>query len=588
MIVAILLNRGVIQAVLVSGDITLSSAAATYQLDEPVDLHAELAFPDQEEATVSGVELIIERTTPTSTQTTVLHVFLPLNFSTTSSSTTETVDLSDPTIAPVGNGTLVVTTTFDGVEETTSGTLPDTLPPTTLPGIPGGKFKGLFSGPNNRIEYDIEWTPPEDPVFVGDYTVELKVHVVSQASIPGIVPNQEGLVPFSIEDTVPAAKVVTITSEGEAMGLDQFFLVVAGTDQGSSEPPLTVSVSGAIITTTTMQTIDTMPAILRKMHGLDKVRANPATHVMLAQVPGGQPQGDLVFEFDITYPSAPLVETTAVLPVVGARSNRNYFLQPGTNFTGLGVIPNDPSLVNQLKQAAPNVNPAFQDMLGGPLFPADLADVVDTVFAFGFNNTFTEDDFPPGPLPVSNPGGWLYYGTPDPLAGGSAIDGGLTVMEPYQGMIFKTREKVTSVDVFEMVDVAGFVDKKPVPIKMTVSGPFLDTGDNPQLPPTKQLRVGWNLVAPHIEEDVSFELVYQDAVVPIHIATRALSFIRQVDAVESGPDVVAEIVSEFALATFNALIRPQFSYWTRINEFFEGVSGSETLRRPILTPAGAD
>ena len=195
-IVAVLLNRGMVHAVLSSGDVKLflkpSPTSNLTILTQPRLLGAELLFPN-ETSTLNGVQLVIKRTTPTTTATTTLDVFLPVT-----STTSTIVDLSNPIIAKVGTGTLIVTVSFSDVFRKSGRTLPSTLPdlcPSPTNPECGGDFKGIGTGA--KIIYEISWTPPANAAYVGDYTAELKAHVVDLSNSQGII-NSSGLVGFTI------------------------------------------------------------------------------------------------------------------------------------------------------------------------------------------------------------------------------------------------------------------------------------------------------------------------------------------------------------------------------------------------------
>ena len=123
---------------------------------------------------------------------------------------------------------------------------------------------------------------------------------------------------------------------------------------------------------------------------------------------------------------------------------------------------------------------------------------------------------------------------------------------------------------------------------MNIKGPFIDVTTNvPLAPPQQKLRFGWNLIAPHTQEAAPFNIVFNDVVVPQVLASRAISFIREV-TVGLGSTVVGTVVQEFAIATWNEIIRPEFAYWVRINPPTPGTVTAGFDQTPIIGPSGAD
>ena len=196
-VVAVLLNQRIAHAALSEGDLILTTTTTPTELGQPRTFNVELVFPELEEATVSGVQLMVAATG--STTETVLNVFLPLDY--TTSSTTTILDLSDPNIAIIATGTVAVTYVFDNVGQIEQGT---TLPGSTLPG--GGTFRGLGEGAS--LLYDVAWTAPDDPALVGDYEVIALAHVAGPDGGNMIWSDQNRPVGFSI--VAPVGEVVII------------------------------------------------------------------------------------------------------------------------------------------------------------------------------------------------------------------------------------------------------------------------------------------------------------------------------------------------------------------------------------------
>jgi hypothetical protein len=80
-IVSILVSRGNIRAVYTPGDIFLTTTSTTTTLGSVREIHGTVLF-DFDEALISGVQLIVDRTAPDTTTT--LDIFLPLDTSATS------------------------------------------------------------------------------------------------------------------------------------------------------------------------------------------------------------------------------------------------------------------------------------------------------------------------------------------------------------------------------------------------------------------------------------------------------------------------------------------------------------------------
>ena len=388
----------------------------------------------------------------------------------------------------------------------------------------------------------------------------------------------DGIAKLRITNDELAAKVVGITSDSEAMPGDWFFLVVASST-GSS---VNVSSTGGLVSGTLMD-IDSIDDIVRGMHGLNTVRTKRSTHAWLYMVPtSSQMLGTVNFEFGTggTFNLTSTADAAISLKIVGSRGNRNFFLSPGINFTGLGLVPVTSSVADLLKQkVASDVYPAFAEAVAvanNDNFTRGvwLQDVIETIFVFKFDAA----------------GGWNSFHTADPLSGVSGTDpatGLMTNIKPFQGMIIKTRQKAgdKGQTVFAMVS-HGNLGTVGVPIKMNVVGPFIDVTTNaPLAPPEQQLRFGWNLVAPHTQEAAPFNVVFNDVLVPERLASRAISFIREVQAGDFGSSIVGAVVEEFAIATWNEIIRPEFAYWVRINQ---PSAGTATPITPTIGPAGAD
>ena len=195
-----------------------------------------------------------------------------------------------------------------------------------------------------------------------------------------------------LTDDEPAAKVVAITSAGEAVRGDQFFLAVAAAESPAlnltGTADVLLSPDMGLVTSTALQVSEVDPIVMR-MHGLDSVRSKTTTHVLLFTVPSTQPLGTAEFQLKLDYPSGPFYLTTTAgaalgLEIVADRGNRNYYLWPGMNFVGLGLVPANSSTAHLVEQpvtaglASEYVN-SIRDVHGRE---PQLKDVVEAVFVF--------------------------------------------------------------------------------------------------------------------------------------------------------------------------------------------------------------
>ena len=362
-----------------------------------------------------------------------------------------------------------------------------------------------------------------------------------------------GTATLLILDDEPVAAIVTMMADGEVMPGDSYFLIVAG----PNSPALNLSgLTSAQLTSPMNQTlipIANVSEVVRKMLGLDMLRTKAVTHAWYAMAATSTGQQNIQHNVTLNYGSS-VHNVSATLNVVTARTNRNIWIQDGVNFAGLALVPNDTSIANLLMQPVWNANPA----LGGALSrQVTLADVIQSIFAFSFTNSAF----------------FSSYNTADPISGVDAADT-LTQLAPFQGMIIKSRDSVTpnnasSIDVFETVNVNGA--STTVPIKINLQGPYLVTsGNSPLAPVTQQLRIGYNLIAPHVSAPTPFEVAFSG-----HgsgsfgsVYSTALSFQKAVFPMSMPSMVGASVVAQFVFATADegstAMIDPVLSYWLRV------------------------
>lgn len=359
---------------------------------------------------------------------------------------------------------------------------------------------------------------------------------------------------LQINDDEPAVKVVTIVSDPEGMPGDPYFLVFTG--MPSPDPGVVA--------------IGSVPELLQRAFGLDEVRSKAATHVAMGMVTTSDPLGPKVFNFTIGTP----VSTS--LNVVQQRTNRSFYLFPGPNFTGLGLVPDDPSIANQLTQTVPNANQALIDAIkaGKPdnteldRDVVKLDDVVEIVWAFN------ADAVSPA---------FKNFVTSDPLTGSGASSGSLTDLAPFQGMIIMTREDATGssgpVPVFD--EATASLTLHAVPVRLDIEGPFLSP--TATAPVSSALSKGFNLIAPHIWADTPFDTVFAGSGDDIsEIFSSAVARWRAIQTYDpTSVDTVDKWLTESAsIPPFigPGTIFPELSYWIKV--------ATTVTQDPVLTATG--
>ena len=363
---------------------------------------------------------------------------------------------------------------------------------------------------------------------------------------------------LEIRDDEPAMKVVTVVSDPEAMPGDPYFLVFTGAPSATPPEGLTA--------------IANVPELLQKTFGLDEVRSKPATHVSMGMVSTSDPLGVKTFSYTVS--GQPV---SATLDVVGARTNRSFYLFPGANFTGLGLVPDDPSIANQLQQTVPNAsqdlidaikanNPDNTELDGDVV---KLEDVVETVWAFS--------------AAATNPG-WKAYYTVDPLTGiGPPDSGDLTDLEAFQGMIIMTRSEATGptapVAVFDEATASPMTH--PVSVRIDIEGPFLQAGN--VAPVSTVLSRGFNLIAPHVWAVTPYDTVFGGT--GGDISETFSSAISRWRALQPWSTIYVEIIDMWVTESASippfvapGVIFPELSYWVRV--------AATVAQDPALTATG--
>ena len=294
---------------------------------------------------------------------------------------------------------------------------------------------------------------------------------------------------------------------------------------------------------------------MQKAYGLDEVRSKPAMYVLMGVVSSSDPLGPMIFDYNVD--GSP-VSTT--LDVVGQRTNRSFYLFPGTTYAGLGLVPdsNNDTFDELLTQTVPNAPQGLIDAIKA-LDPDNtkldrdvvtLADVVESVWAFEADATSPT---------------WNTYTTVDPLTGLGAAGGTLTDLEPFQGMLFVTRESASgTVAVFDEATASPVVH--PVPFRMNIFGPFAQD-DMP--PPSATLSTGFNLMAPHIWAPTPFDTVFSGSGFPVNLLySSAVSRWRALQpSSETSVGIMDMWVTESAtISTFEGpgTLFPELSYWVQV------------------------
>jgi len=415
---------------------------------------------------------------------------------------------------------------------------------------------------------DVRWSVPStSPIALVEGYNELSVVMTDKG---GQDSTSDASIVVLLDTTAPTtakAVAVTIVSDDEAVIGDSFFLAVAAVDDKSDVASVTLS-----STSEALPGISNVENILMETYGLTTVTVGASTatttHVLLKVVDSASfSVGDNSLTVTIQDTAGNSTTTTASLSVVSKRTNRNFLLFPGTNYVGLALIPDDGDSATtddaKISRAlTQTITAAISgDMQDDPAFSggATLANIVTSVSAF------------------STEGNFVVY-TPDASADT------LTDLAPFQGMIFKVQETKahsvttsTSYDVFNKVSVTGFTATQAVPIKMNVQGVFFDPDSTP---PSKTLRVGYNLVAPHILSATKFDIVYRGALIPTELTTSAIAFDRRITPVtNSDGSIGVEIFEGFTTQSIGDTLKPELAYWTFVVQ-----DNATNPTTPTITP----
>jgi len=345
--------------------------------------------------------------------------------------------------------------------------------------------------------------------------------------------------------------------------------MVAAADDKSDVATVTYGTSA-----TDMVEISDVETILRETYSLNSVTDGSTTatssHALLIEADSSSFNvGDNTLSVTITDTAGNYTTATTSLSVVSKRTNRNFLLFPGTNYVGLALIPDD-GVASTTDDAAfsrlmkQNVNSSVSTTMQSDFNSgATLGDIVTSVNAYGLIGSATTNAF-------------MTYAP-------GAPSNSLENLAPFQGMIFKIKEQITSAtssatyDVFNKVSVSGFTAKQAVPVKMNIEGVFFDPDSTP---PMKQLEIGYNLVAPHILTPTTFDTVYRGALIPLQLAASAIGFERRVDPDGStSGSIGVEIFEGFVVESLGGTMKPNLAYWTFIVR-----DDNTNPTRPVITP----
>ena len=410
-------------------------------------------------------------------------------------------------------------------------------------------------------------------ILIQEATLDtLSGNAAPTVGVPATVADGSGV--LTIEDNEPVVAVIGITSLGELLPGDWFFVVASDGDdvdgEGGTFSMSLLDINGSL---EPLSVGDDGLSFLALAHDFDRIRSKITDGVYLGRVSDWQLEGLSEVQATVDGSSS---DTTVNL--LDARTNRNFFLWPsrdggelgpGLNYTGLALVPDaDNDDFSEILAQGVRTSDAFHDRImevSGDR-ATTLADVVQTIYTY-------------------QSGVWRMYNTADPITG-TAAGGTVTNVEPFQGMIIKTRDVVVDsegedINVFDQAQVRGFTYDAPV--RMNIRGGFLSASNSPLSPPSKVLSFGFNLLAPHISGDTPFDTVFRGSGGDFRaIFGGAISVQRQATPIEGeGIDVKFEIgpitksqssdTGEFSAG----VLRPELAYWVRVS------SGS-----PTVTPSG--
>ncbi len=311
--------------------------------------------------------------------------------------------------------------------------------------------------------------------------------------------------------TAPSGSInmTTVLSSGEGMIGDSYFLTAALVDTNSNSTKSSgLSSVKEVATNSQMNDVSAFSDLVIKTFSLSKTGDKNTTHMNYSQLQSGLPVGTNTFQVVVTDNAGNSSTLETTLPIRSTRTNRNYFLFPGNNYVGLGIIPhdgnfwtNDDASIDRLMRydVTDSVADAFKNhVLASGQSTVKLSDIVESTWAYSV-------------------GGAFLLHSPN----GSSKDT-LENLQPHQGMIMVVKSSFQNGTedgaVFRTGIYPGSSTAIEVPIVFNIKGVFVQAGE---IPPGRTMRVGYNLLAPHALGDTLFDTVLRGALIPTPLVTHA-------------------------------------------------------------------
>ncbi len=223
--------------------------------------------------------------------------------------------------------------------------------------------------------------------------------------------------------------------------------------------------------------------------------ASSTNFILPVVVPQGIPAGPFSLTVKATDKAGNTVTKTATGTISAALQAFNIYLMPGANLVSTPLIPDVSSFATLLTQKVPNINATFKGTLaaaGAGIIDSDeldsdgdatLANVIDKIIYYTGGPEADSGTTPSLSTPGTFPG---YFPS-------SLFNDPLTTLEVGKGYwIFATDSafKLSS-------PLAPGLPQTPAPIKLTITGTFLEPGT---VPPVFPVIVEWNLIGLHSEQ----------------------------------------------------------------------------------------
>ena len=378
--------------------------------------------------------------------------------------------------------------------------------------------------------------------------------------------------------TAPTGEIsiTPVISADEAVVGDFFFIAVSVSDSNSSQTEASgISSVQESYTNLQMNEISKFSELVVETFGLAKIGTKDTTHLNYTEVKSGLPVGTNAFTVVVQDAAGNSVTLTANLSIKSSRTNRNYFLFPGENYVGLGIIPNDgnywttdDSSIDRLMRydISSLVHDDFKQFIlnqGDTI--VTLSDIIESTWAFSVAGAFL----------IHTPG--LY---PKDT---------LTKLNPHQGMIMMVKENFsqnsTSKSVFKKASYPGSQTPVHVPIIFNIKGVFVQQGE---IPPGKTLRVGYNLLAPHALTKTLFDTVMRGALIPTPLTSHAATVSNSIDLTSASEGKVSTNISreDSQVISEGGYLNPTVSYWVYVfdDPYNNATNGFGDQLGPTITP----